>query len=207
VNQNLRIKSLALTALAAFLVVVPASAPASVHAKANGEIIGVVEMGSKRIAGAVVSITEASGSYSAPAEPVIMDQKDKEFQPHVLAIMKGTKVRFNNSDPYLHNVFSNSRVKMFNVSQSKKGDTSELTFDKVGLIPIKCHIHASMKAYIMVLPNPFFAVTNEKGLFQIPNVPAGTYTLKVWSEDASTTTQTVEVTAGGRAKAIFKVSQ
>jgi plastocyanin len=206
-KRSLTIKSLGLTAMAAFMVVGGTPAPASVHAKANGDIIGMVEMGSKRVSGAVVSITEAPGSFSAPAEPVIMDQKDKEFQPHVLAIMKGTKVRFNNSDPYLHNVFSNSRVKMFNVSQSKKGDTSELTFDKVGLIPIKCHIHASMKAYIMVLPNPYFAVTNEKGLFQIPNVPAGTYTLKVWSEDSSPSTQSVEVTAGGRAKAIFKVSQ
>jgi len=96
---------------------------------------------------------------------------------------------------------------MFNVSQEKRGDTSTLTFDKAGLVPIRCHIHASMKAYIVVLPNPYFDVSNEKGLFHISDVPAGTYTVKVWSENAGSSTQTIEVPSGGRAKVIFKVSQ
>ncbi len=205
--MKIAMKISSLSVMATLIVVGGAFAFTGGHKKANGEIIGIVEMGSKRVHGAVVSITDATGTFAPPAEPVVVDQKEKEFLPHVIAIVKGGKVRFNNSDPFLHNVFSSSRVKMFNVSQSKKGDTSELTFDKVGLIPIKCHIHANMKGYIMVLPNPYFAVTNEKGQFQIGNVPAGTYTLKVWSEDSSPSTQSVTVTAGARAKALFKVSQ
>lgn len=135
-----------------------------------------------------------------------MNQKDKEFLPHVLAILKGTTVKFDNSDPYFHNVFSSSRVKTFNVSQEKKGDTSTILFDKIGLIPIRCHIHAAMKAYIVVLPNPYFGVSNDKGQFRISDVPAGSYTIKVWSEKG-TATQTIDVPAGDRAKVIFKVSE
>jgi hypothetical protein len=94
---------------------------------------------------------------------------------------------------------------MFNVSQEKKGDTSIVTFEKAGLVPIKCHIHAAMKAYIVVLGNPYFDTTNSKGQFRITDVPAGTYSVKVWSEKGSPENQTVEVTSGGRAKLIVKI--
>lgn len=192
--------------LGASLAVGPVSANSiAVKAKAGGEIIGIVESGSSRMAYVVVNLTNVSGSYSPPSAPVKMDQKNKEFLPPVLAIMKGTKVRFENSDSFLHNVFSNSPVKTFNVSQVKQGDASLVTFNKIGLVPIRCHIHASMKAVIDVLPNPFFDVTNEKGQFLISGIPSGTYTIKMWSERTGSSTQTVQVTAGERAKVIFKV--
>jgi plastocyanin len=206
-DRNVTFKTLAATAMACVLVAGSGASKASVRARSNGDIIGAVENGSKRVEFAVVSLTEVPGTFSPPAKPVIMDQKNKEFEPHVLAILKGTTVRFNNSDSFLHNVYSGSRVKAFNVSQSKLGDTTDVSFDKVGLIPIKCHIHANMKAYLVVMPNPYFAVTNEKGLFQISDVPAGNYTLKVWSEHGTADVQPITVQSGGRAKAIFKVSQ
>ena len=199
--------SLMIGAIAGVMALSTSAVATASHAKSNGEIVGIVEMGSTRISDAVVSLTEVPGTFAPPAAGVTMDQKDKQFLPHVLAIVKGSKVKFNNSDPFFHNVFSSSRIKMFNVSQEKKGDISELVFEKAGLIPIRCHIHANMKAYIVVLPNPYFAVTTEKGQFQIGDVPPGTYTMKVWSEKATGSTQTVEVTSGGRAKAIFKISQ
>ena len=172
---------------------------------ASGQIIGIAEQGSARAEGVVVSLTEVPGTFAPPAAAVSIDQKDKEFFPTVLAILKGTKVAFNNSDPFFHNVFSSSRVKTFNVSQEKKGDSSEILFDKAGIIPIRCHIHANMKGYVVVLPNPYFAVTNSKGLFRIANVPAGTYTIKAWSASSGSVTQTVEVPASGEAKIIFKL--
>ena len=170
----------------------------------KADIVGMVKKGTGRAQGAVVSITEVSGSYSAPSHAVTMDQRDKEFLPHVLAVMKGTTVRFSNSDPFFHNVFSSSRVQTFNVSQEKKGDFTDLKFDHAGIVPIKCHIHASMKAYIVVLPNPFFAVTNSSGIFRISGVPAGSYTLKVWAEGGSTT-QAITVPSSGEAKTVIQL--
>ena len=170
----------------------------------SAEIIGMVKKGSGKIAGAVVSITEVSGSYSAPSKPVVMNQQDKEFLPHVLAIMKGSTVRFENSDPFFHNVFSSSRVQSFNVSQEKKGDYTDVKFPNSGIVPIKCHIHASMKAYIVVLPNPFFGVSNGSGIFRINNVPAGTYTLKIWSEEGSKT-ESITVPASGDVKTVIQL--
>jgi len=175
-----------------------------VFARANGEIIGMVESGSSRVARAVVSLTDVPGSFSS-SRTVTMNQKNKEFSPHVLAILKGTTVEFMNSDPFLHNVFSSSRVRTFNVSQQQVGQASSIQFDHPGVVPIKCHIHANMKAYVVVLPNPYFATSNGNGLFRISNVPAGTYTIKVWTESGASSTQSVTVSDGGQAKVIFKL--
>ena len=39
-----------------------------------------------------------------------------------------------------------------------------------------------MTAWWMVLDSPYFAVTDEKGDFEIKNVPAGTQKVVVWQE-------------------------
>ncbi len=44
-----------------------------------------------------------------------MNQKDREFIPHVLPILVGSGVRFENSDSLDHNVFSPSKLKPFNI--------------------------------------------------------------------------------------------
>lgn len=204
-DRTIAIRSFAVLTLAAALSFSPAF-PEKVARAARGEILGIVEAGGSRVEGAVVSLSGVSGSYAPPSRSVAMNQKEKQFLPHVLAVMKGTTVRFDNGDPFFHNVFSSSRVKTFNVSQEKKGEYSEITFDKIGLVPIRCHIHAAMKAYIVVLPNPFFDTTNEKGLFRISDVPAGTYTIKVWSEKG-TASQSITVSSGERTKVILKASE
>jgi hypothetical protein len=53
-----------------------------------------------------------------------------------------------------------------------------------------------MSGYIIVVPTPYFAVTDKEGSFEIKNVPPGTYTLKTWSEDGKPTTESVTVGAG-----------
>jgi hypothetical protein len=53
-----------------------------------------------------------------------------------------------------------------------------------------------MSGYVVVVPTPYFAVTDKEGSFAIKDVPAGHYTLKTWSEEGKPATQPVEVTAG-----------
>ena len=47
---------------------------------------------------------------------------------------------------------------------------------------VVCNIHPWMKAYFFVLDHPYFAVTDEKGRFEIQGLPAGEYTLSAWHE-------------------------
>jgi plastocyanin len=119
---------------------------------------------------------------AAKAE-VVFDQKNCVFEPHVLAVMNGAKILLKNSDPRNHNV--NSKLKN-NGTNPNVPPSSELPFPTQGAErtpgEVVCDIHNWMKAYWMVTDSPYFAVTDEKGNFEIKNVPAGTQKVVVWQE-------------------------
>jgi hypothetical protein len=51
------------------------------------------------------------------------------------------------------------------------------------IIPVKCNIHAWMRAYIAVLDHPYFAVlTRAQPSFEWKNLPPGPYTVTLWHE-------------------------
>jgi plastocyanin len=131
----------------------------------------------------VVYVAEASGKFTPPKKHVVMDQKDLAFEPHVLPVLVGTTVDFLNSDQVLHNVFTPDKcANKFNLGTWPKGQVRSFTFDKAGCAPVVlCNVHPEMEGFIVVLQNPYFAVTDKSGLFSITDVPDGKYTLKVWS--------------------------
>ncbi|MDP3367499.1 MAG: methylamine utilization protein, partial [Pseudomonas sp.] len=57
------------------------------------------------LADAVISLSGPLDTSQAPP-PALMDQRDKQFQPHVLAVRTGTLVSFPNSDDIRHQVYS-----------------------------------------------------------------------------------------------------
>jgi plastocyanin len=153
-------------------------------AAAGGTIEGTVKVtGQTSNADAVVFVQQAPGPFTAPAKPAEMDQRSMKFVPHVLPILVGTTVRFLNSDPTQHNVFSPDYEK-YNLGTWPQGQTKDHTFDKCAKAPCAyvqlCRVHPEMEAYIVVLQNPFFAVTGADGHYKIDNVPPGNYSLGVW---------------------------
>jgi hypothetical protein len=50
-----------------------------------------------------------------------------------------------------------------------------------------------MSGYVVVVPTPYFAVTDKDGNFEIKDVPDGSYTLKTWSEVGKPASQAVSV--------------
>jgi hypothetical protein len=91
-------------------------------------------------------------------------------------------VDFPNSDTKFHNVFSLSRANNFDLGRYPPGKTGSVKFDKPGIVRVFCDIHSHMSGYVFVFGHPYFAVTDSDGRYVIPQVPAGTYTLLVWSE-------------------------
>jgi hypothetical protein len=63
-----------------------------------------------------------------------------------------------------------------------------------------------MSAYVLVFGHPYFAVSDENGRYVISGVPAGDYSLAVWSELGTAATRRVTVTTGGVAEADFRVA-
>ncbi|HZR16704.1 MAG TPA: hypothetical protein VFE51_05195 [Verrucomicrobiae bacterium] len=144
----------------------------------------------------------------APSKPVQVvttriAQKGAMFTPHILPIVVGTTVEWPNYDDILHNVFSFSEAKPFDLGLYKSPEVKQVTFDKPGRVDVFCSIHARMNCIVMVLENPFFAMTNERGAFKILNVPAGVYKLKAWHERLPSQVREVLVPEQGEVKADF----
>ncbi|MBI4179364.1 hypothetical protein HY522_08085 [bacterium] len=158
---------------------------------------GVERVDYKSAAGnVVVYVEEAAGTFSPPEKNPAITQKNASFDPVVLPVLVGTTVDFPNKDVIFHNVFSYSKTKPFDLGLYKSGASKSVTFTKTGEVTVYCSIHRTMKADILVLQNPWFTVTDDKGNFKITGVPAGTYTLRAWHERFPEADVKVEVAEG-----------
>jgi len=129
------------------------------------------------------AVVYIEGSVGKPApRAASIDQKDLEFIPHVVAVPVGSTVIFLNSEPVLHNVFSSSIAKRFDLGMFGLNEKRAVTVDQPGVIDVRCKVHPNMEAYIVVLENDFFAIPDAQGNFQIGGLPPGRYRLRVWHE-------------------------
>ena len=118
-----------------------------------------------------------------PLKRLVLDNRNCAFFPHVQAARVGSRVLLLNSDPILHDIHARlGSETLFNVGLPSWRQV-EKRLTRVGIVTIECEVlHTWMSAYIVVTPNPFFAVTDESGNFIIEGVPAGSYELEVWHE-------------------------
>lgn len=147
--------------------------------------------------------TPSSTPRTAEVNTRRITQKGAIFEPHVLPIMVGTTVDWPNHDDILHNVFSFSEAKPFDLGLYKAPEVGHVTFGKPGRVDVFCSIHTRMNCIVLILENPYFASTNAKGGYSITNVPPGTYTLKAWHERLPPQSQQIVVPETGVVKADF----
>lgn len=150
-------------------------------AASAGEISGAVTLSGKTLEGIVVSIEGVQVEGQAQSAVYTLDHKNLELTPHVLVVRVGTTVRFENSDGMPCRIYSISSAGIF-VLRSIDGKPATVTFDRPGVVEVRCADHARIHAYIVVKENSYFAVADPKGRYQISNVPPGEYTLQVWYE-------------------------
>ena len=175
---------------------------------AAGEIQGKVSCKGVRDSGdAVVYVDSVPGrTFPPPKEHAKVDQLNLTFIPHVLPVLVGTTVDFQNSDAVLHNVFSpDTCAEKFNLGTWPKGQSRSYTFKKDCVATLLCKVHPEMEAFVVAVPTPYFGVSKPDGTYQIPNVPDGTYTLKVWHPKLKGTQKSV--TVAGAARADFEISK
>lgn len=136
-----------------------------------------------------------SPAWRKPFTAVIA-QRDYRFSPPLLVIPRTTSVSFPNEDNEFHNVFSYSKAKRFDLGRYPKGESKRVVFDRPGIVKAYCEVHPWMRAAILVLESPCFAIVSGDGSFSIEGIPAGRYDLVAWNIDAGSKKVTVEVTAG-----------
>ncbi len=166
-----------------------------------------LEVGAKGgIRGAIVSIPGIEkGIALKPESAVTFDQRGCMFEPHVLAFPAGSTVKVLNSDDIMHDLrtFSTANPPL-NLVQPANVKSIEVKIDKPELIKAGCYMHPWMTAWWYAATNPYYAVTDADGKFEIRDVPPGTYTVRLWQEKLGERTRTVTVKAGQTATVNFK---
>ena len=143
--------------------------------------IQLVDKKGKGVIEAYVELLAKDGSHRATAKEGIIDQVDKEFVPLISAIPKGTTITFPNSDNIQHQIYSFSKPKKFDLPLLAKNETKKITFENTGIVSLGCNIHDWMLSYIYIYESEFFATSNKEGVASFSNIPAGDYTLRIWS--------------------------
>jgi len=144
--------------------------------------VSVVDQNGKPVEDAVAVLEPAGVPASTASGSAIatMDQVDKQFAPFVLAIQAGTQVAFPNHDNTRHHVYSFSPAKQFQLPLYAGDSAPPIVFDKPGVVAIGCNIHDWMLSYIYVTDTPFFGKTDRDGAVAIAQLPAGSYTARIW---------------------------
>lgn len=158
------------------------------------ELAGRVFASGRPVAEAVVSVEGLKRESRPQAKACVLDHRDLRFVPHVLVVLAGTPVRFENSDAMPCRIYSSSPEQMF-VLRPQDGRFTTLVFDHPGVVEVRCAEHARLLAYVVVKENPYYAVTDARGRYRIRGVPAGSHVVQAWYEGAVLESRTVKVEA------------
>ncbi len=161
---------------------------------AGGTIKGKIVHKKKRwVKNSAVYIENVKGDWKP--EDARVDQKGSTFIPKYTQVLAGATVNFLNSDPTDHNVYSPDNEK-YDLGTKPQGGKLSYTFKTQGVYTQLCKLHPTMLAYIFVLQNPYFGMSDKKGIFTIENVPPGKHKLVTWNGRYKADVVEVVVTEG-----------
>lgn len=170
----------------------------TVLAKQSGEVQNVVVWVARGI--------DDEDAGPVPDEPVVLKQEGCVFRPHVVVARAGQTIQIENNDDTQHNVKAmpaHGSNAAFNHTQPRQSADLEVSFARSEVaIPLVCNIHPWMKAWVAVVDNPYYSVSDEDGAWSI-EVPPGDYLVQAWHERYGTLKGTVEVAAGEEAEFEF----
>jgi plastocyanin len=163
-----------------------------------GAVTGVVRTVTREgVAPATAVVYAEPIDTVAPRAPrrATLGQKNKTFQPRVLAVPVGSTVEFPNNDGIYHNVFSLSAPQPFDLGLYRAGESRSRTFTGPGIYRVFCNIHPQMTAVIVVAPSGFTTVASSDGRFTL-DLPPGRYRVTAQSERASPVSAEITSTEG-----------
>lgn len=192
---------------------VPVMAP--IEVKADVEFCGdkvhhenrIVNPANRGLKNVVVTVEGVQGGPPPELTELTMANKGCVFVPHVAAMVKGAKLRVTNEDPVLHTThpYAGNRT-VFNLPVSPGAELKPRPIRRPGVIKVKCDVHDWMIGWVVVHDTQYFAVSDTDGKFEIPDVPAGKYTVKAWHEDLGVLETEVEIKDGATSEAKFEFS-
>ncbi|HXX13814.1 MAG TPA: carboxypeptidase regulatory-like domain-containing protein [Candidatus Eremiobacteraceae bacterium] len=180
--------------------------PACVQMHASDALLdeAIVTGRGNGLANVVVYIEGAEGDATAAPAPAVFKQEGCQYHTHVLAVRVGQEIQIVNNDAVSHNIHPLAKANRdWSRIQPAGTPPFSYSYEKEEFIPVKCNIHPWMHGYFAVLKTSHFAVTGEDGVFRLPELPAGKYTINAWHESLGTQSQEITVSAGETAVVYF----
>lgn len=129
---------------------------------------------------------------------------------YVIGIKNGENILIENTDPIRHEIAtyeiygahrrqtSNKQIVAF-TSQVR----SAFAHPKTKEFLIKCNLHPFLQTQGLMITNPYYAVSDSAGQFEIQDIPAGTYEVMAWHPFIPVQRGTVTIKPGQNAKIDF----
>ena len=167
----------------------------------GGSVRGVVEIARpKGVTPGAILVYVVGFADKAPRAPVVIKQVGKRFLPDLIGVTAGGSVSFPNGDPFLHNVFSPTTDRAFDLGSFRQGEARTRSFPNPGVVDVYCNLHPEMSATLVILPNTRFALADAAGRFEIKDVPPGNWSVFAYSRLANQPSSVrVQITSGSTA--------
>jgi hypothetical protein len=117
-----------------------------------------------------------------PAARRALNQKNCRYEPHILLVPAQATLTVKNSDPLLHTVHMSGSAD-YNLPFTSQGQEISRPMTREGAVSLRCNAgHVWMNGEMIVAKNPYYAVTDEDGNFELTQVPPGQYEIVAWHE-------------------------
>jgi hypothetical protein len=136
------------------------------------------------VANTVVYLTNVARgkAWDLPPSERTLDQRMCVYVPHILLVPVGGELQIKSSDPILHTVHMTGAA-TYNLPFPFQDQFISRTMHITGRVDIKCNAgHVWMNGEMLVVPHPYYAVTDAHGSFTLTNVLPGDYTVEAWHE-------------------------
>jgi hypothetical protein len=124
----------------------------------------------------------AGKAMDLPIQRRFLNQKTCRYEPHILLVPTDGTLTVRSSDPILHTVHMSGSAD-YNLPFTVQGQEISRPMTRPGVVDLRCNAgHVWMNGFAVVATNPYYAVTDGEGNFEMTEVPAGQYEIVAWHE-------------------------
>jgi len=159
---------------------------------------------------AIVTIVGVPRGKPFELEETKLEANICQFVPYVSVMRSEHPMTVKNLDSVAHDLQVYERdwehvFIMFHRPALTKGGTQDIvrfTGDRRGVI-MQCGMHPYMQGHGLAVDNPYYAVTGSEGLFDIDDLPPGTYRIRAWHPTLGEQEREITIAAGSTSSVDF----